>query len=77
MKLLLLFILLFAFFSCEDKLPDGANEEFFGKCVSNEEAEALGFSKKCSEQKCLCLQDVHGEEFYKDAHCHSSPDKCD
>lgn len=79
-----LMLTLFVLFSCgEDTpdsgstLPDGANAEYFGKCVSNDEAKALGFDKKCSEPGCVCLQDKHGDEPRLEAHCHSSADKCD
>ena len=58
------------------ELPPGANAEYFGKCVSNDEAKALGFSKKCSEPGCVCLQDVHGKEPRLDAHCHSEAKRC-
>jgi len=73
---MLLICLTFVACDKEPDLPTGANPEYFAKCVSNEEAAALGFEKKCSPPGCVCLQDVHGEEPRLEAHCHSNALKC-
>lgn len=75
MKYLLL-VLLVSFLSCEkeDEIIKGPH---FGKCVSNEEALALGVEKKCSAPGCVCIEDIHGKEHRAEPHCHSAPEKCD
>lgn len=82
MKSLLCLLVLLLFVSCGPKKPSGGDVDIvkgpnFGQCVSNEEAAALGVSKKCSAPGCVCIEDVHGKEHRKEAHCHSEAAKCD